>query len=439
MEDQRKGLPSFLVHPQKLEFNEILLKTASATVYETSLKKLTKHLYTYYAQEVYVLIDEYDAAIYTGYVHGYYKEIIALMKSLLGETLKDNVYLKKGVVTGILRVAKESIFSDLNNPGIFTILNFRFADRFGFTEEEVQQILTYFDLADHFEMVKTWYDGYKFGDKDHLYNPWSVINYIQNYREGFKTWWVNTSSDLLIKKHINAKNADEIRDDIHLLLQNQLIRKKVDENIIFPHLSEDSTFWSLLVFSGYLIPVKKTRKKEYLLSIPNYEVHTLFEEIVLEWLERHVKVSYKTLLALCESLVNNRLDEFEMHFQTVMQDTFSYFDIHTEAERVYQAYILGLLGMLSDDYIIKSNKESHKGRYDILLLPRNTANYGVIMEIKQMDKDSTSEAIDKKLDEALGQITKNKYYKELDAHQVKNRIEMGMVFAGKAAYVRYKT
>ena len=423
---------------EKNRFRNITTQTADDTSFENALKNLTQYLHRYYGQEVYVLIDEYDAAIHTGYVHGYYKEIIHLMKSLLGETLKDNVYLKKGVVTGILRVAKESIFSDLNNPGIFTVLNYRFADRFGFTEEEVQLLLAYFDLADHFEMVKRWYDGYQFGDKDHIYNPWSVINYIQNHREGFKTWWVNTSSDELIKKHINAKNADGIRNNINQLLQGQAIRKKIDENIIFPYLGQGSTIWSLLLFSGYLIPVKEIRRKEYLITIPNYEVRTLFEEIVLEWLERHIKVSYDTLVAMCESLVNNRLKEFEIHFKTVMQDTFSYFDIHTEAERVYQAYVLGLLGMLSDDYIIKSNRESSQGRYDILLLPRDNSHYGIVIEIKQMDKNSQQQTIDKELTEALHQIVKNKYYKELLVHQVSNRIEIAMVFVGKEVYLKHK-
>jgi len=365
-------------------FSAILSRKAGAATFGSSLKKLCEYLHRYSGEKTVVLLDEYDAPIHTGFYHDYYDEIIQLMKSLMGNTFKDNPYLHKGVITGILRIAKESIFSDFNNPGIFTILNYDFADKFGFAEEEVQLLLSDFNLSEHFPAIKEWYDGYKFGDKEHIYNPWSVINYVDKHREGFKSWWVNTSSDGLIKRQISAKNATEIRTDINNLLEGKAITKIIDENIIFSDFhNKKDLIWSLLVFSGYLNSIKTISLKRHNLVIPNKEIEFLFREIVLEWLDREVNVGFSTLLAMTKSLTTNNIPEFERHFKTVMQDTFSYFDIHTEPERVYQAYVLGLLGMLGDDYIIKSNRESGSGRYDILLLPKQ-------QEIRHRDRDQAT-------------------------------------------------
>ncbi len=420
-------------------FENILSNKADASIYESSLKKLCEYLHRYYGEKTIVLMDEYDAPIHTGFYHDYYGEIIQLMKSLMGNTFKDNPYLQKGVITGILRIAKESIFSDFNNPGIFTILNYGFADKFGFTEEEVQTLLQDFGLSDHFPAVKEWYDGYKFGDKEHIYNPWSVINYVDKHREGFKSWWMNTSSDELIKSRISAKNATVIRTDINDLLEGKAITKMIDENIVFSdfHRKKD-LIWSLLVFSGYLNSVETISLKRHSLAIPNREIKFLFREMVLEWLDTEVNVSFSTLLAMTESLTNNNIPEFERHFKTVMQDTFSYFDIHTEPERVYQAYVLGLLGMLGDDYIIKSNRESGSGRYDILLLPKQKEKYGIVIEIKQLEKGAAQQQIDETLSNALLQISKHQYYQELLSHDVGKRIEMAMVFVGKEVFLQVK-
>ena len=426
-----------LTESEQAEFQAILHKTADATTYEFCLKNLSEYLHRFYGEQVIILMDEYDAPIHTGYYHAYYEEIIALMKSLMGNTFKDNPHLHKGVITGILRIAKESIFSDLNNPGIFTILSYDFADKFGFTEAEVQQLLADFDLSAHYAKVKEWYDGYHFGESQHLYNPWSVINYVDKSREGFKTWWVNTSSDDLIKAQLTAKNATEVRNNINNLLEGKPIKKMIAENIVFSDFKRNKELiWSLLVFSGYLNPVKAPTGFAYYLSIPNYEIHTLFKKIILEWLQTEVKLSYDTLVAMVESLTNNRLQEFERHFKTIMGDTFSYFDVNTEPERVYQAYVLGLLGMLSDTYIIKSNKESGAGRYDILLLPRDITRYGIIMEIKQLDKTAGKARIQKQQQAALQQIATTQYYKELVAHKVKNRIELSLVFVGKEVFIK---
>jgi len=421
---------------ERAKFEQILSGGAGMASYEFSLRDLSEYLYRHYGEKAVILMDEYDAPIHAGYQHGYYEEAIGLMKSLMGNTFKDNEFLQKGVITGILRISRESIFSDLNNLGVYSLLGHAFADKFGFTEEETAQLLAYFNLQDSFSQVKKWYDGYQVGDKAHIYNPWSIINFIERHTEGFKPYWVNTSSDELIKNRIAAKEAENIRANIEQLIKGEAIAKNIEENIVFADFAEDrELLWSLLVFSGYLTPVKDWQDGAFDLKIPNYEIRTLFKKIVVEWLKREVKVRDNTLRLMVRSLVNNQIPEFEKHFRQLMGDTFSYFDIHTEPERVFQAYVLGLLGILGDDYIIRSNRESGSGRYDILLLPHNPSQYGVVMEIKQLKKGASEEQIRQQLREALGQITDNRYYKELLDHKVSNRIEMAMVFVGKEVYI----
>lgn len=425
-----------LAKDERDEFLAIINKKADATAYDFSLRKLCEYLHRYYGQKAIVLLDEYDAPIHTGFQYGYYDKIIELMKSLLGNTFKDNIHLQKGVITGILRIAKESIFSDFNNPGVFTILSTVFDDKFGFTTKEVQEMLAYFELENQYESIKKWYDGYHFGKVKSIYNPWSIINYIAFSQDGFKPYWVNTSSDHLIKRSITDREADDIRASIGQLVNDGTIERFIDENIIFSDFDRDKEIlWSLLVFCGYLSPVQRIEGKEYELKIPNYEIKTLFKEIIVEWFKVELKIRQATLRSMTKNLVNNRIDDFRKDFKKIMADTFSYFDINTEPERVYQAYVLGLLGMLADDYIIKSNRESGDGRYDILLLPKQNSNYGIIIEIKQLDKNAGSKRIQTELAAALNQITNNKYYKELITHQVTKRIELAMVFAGKEVHV----
>lgn len=427
-----------LTSSEKNKFKQIVYGEATPTLYYNSIKDLSDYLERYYQEKVLILMDEYDAPIHTGFYHGYYDEIIELMKSLMENTFKDNPYLYKGVITGILRIAKESIFSDLNNPGIFTILQSAFSDRFGFVKEEVQDLLAYYDLAQDFPKVETWYDGYQFGKQSGIYNPWSITNYIAQQEDGFNTFWVNTSSDDLIKTRIREKEAIEVRTSIEHLLKGESVTKYLNQNIVFSDFEEDKELlWSLLTFCGYLSPIHQVGAEEaHSLRIPNYEIRLLFKQIIIDWFKKDLKIRQTTLRNLANSLRHNRLQDFEKYFKQIMGDTFSYFNINTEPERVYQAYVLGLLGIMGDDYIIKSDRESGDGRYDILLLPKNQKDYGVIMEIKQLDKKATTAAIDKELTTALQQIHDNKYYKELKAHQITNRLELAILFVGKEVFLR---
>lgn len=422
-----------------LQFNKILNREADAVLYESGIKNLTNYLYRHSGKKTLVLLDEYDAAIHAGFYYGFYDEAISLMKSILGSTFKDNDSLYKGVITGILRVAKESVFSDMNNPGIFTILSSSFDDKFGFTEKEVKELLTYFNYEDEYPEVKAWYNGYKFGKTESMYNPWSICNYISLHDDGFKSYWGNTSSDDIIKSSITEKNNDEVRSSVEKLIKNETIIRVLNENITFSEFHEDADiFWSLLTFSGYLTPAKQLSRDEYELRIPNYEIRILFQNIILSWLRIDLKIRQTTLRKMTKALTERRFAEFEENFKKIMGDTFSYFDTHTEPERVFQAYILGLLGMLSDDYIIKSNREAGKGRYDILLSPKDKTRYGILMELKQIAKDATPKQVETNLKSALAQIQDNQYYRALEAQAIKERLEIAIVFVGKEAYLSHR-
>ncbi|MEN0051230.1 MAG: AAA family ATPase [Bacteroidota bacterium] len=421
------------------DFNKIIFRAADSVLYEAAIKQLSEYLHRQSGEKVLILLDEYDAAIHAGFYHGFYDEIIALMKSILGNTFKDNRSLYKGVITGILRISKESIFSDMNNHGIFTVLSTSFSDKFGFTEKEVKALLEYFNYGEEYPDVKAWYNGYKFGNTEEIYNPWSICNYIALHADGFKSYWGNTSSDDIIRSSITTRENTEIRADIEALIKGESITKILNANITFSDLRQDpDIFWSLLTFSGYLTPVQDFDFDTYELRIPNYEIHTLFRKIILTWFSRDLKVYQNTLRKMTTALAAGRFIEFEAAFKKIMGDTFSYFDIHTEPERVFQAYVLGLLGMLSDDYIIKSNRELGKGRYDILLIPKDRTRYGILMELKQIDKDATDDKVQASLASALQQIQDNQYYKELKAQAISEHLEIAIVFVGKEAYLRHQ-
>lgn len=426
---------------EKKEFNNILSKRADLSDFERSIKKLSEYLYRHHKQKVVILIDEYDAPIQAGYKY-FYSEVVSFMKNLMSGAFKDNASLYKGVITGILRVSKESIFSGLNNISVYSVLDDHFSSQFGFTESEVLKIVEDFNITTDFSEIKKWYDGYKFGETEDLYNPWSILNYAVEFKSGFKTFWVNTSSDSLLKDRIVERSNEATRILLLRLVNGETIEKPIEENFVFPDFDTDrELLWTLLTFSGYLTVRKKVARKDYELAIPNYEVKTVFQDIILNWLTTEVKLERDTLKNTCRHLINNRIPDFEKGFKQIIGDTFSYYDIGGEPEKVYQSYVLGLLAILGDDYVIRSNRESGDGRYDILLIPHDRERYGIVIEIKQL-KPVAKEAeldlchrINDKLQEALDQINRNQYYKELMEHNVANIIKLPIVFVGKVPYI----
>jgi len=429
---------------EKIKFDKIITETGDTVDFAVSLSELSDYLHRYHHEKVVILVDEYDTPIQASYAK-FYDEAVSFMRNLLSGAFKDNSNLYKGIITGILRVSKESIFSGLNNLSVCSILEDEFSDKFGFTEPEVRGILADFNIKTDYAEIKRWYDGYKFGETTPIYNPWSILNFVVSKNETFKTFWTNTSSNELIKNEIKKKNADNVRQEILKLINNETIVKDIEENFVFTDLdTPKEVLWTLLTFGGYLTTRNKVSRKEYELVIPNYELKTVFQDTILEWLQTDIKIIKSLLQDTTHHLLNNHVKEFELGFKQIIGDTFSYYDTAKNNEYVYQSYILGLLAIIGDDYIIKSNRESREGRYDIMLVPHDKSKNGVVIEIKSIEKQRDNENkanFQKRIHEAIqlasAQIDKNHYYKELLAHKVKiqNIIKIPIVFAGKEPFI----
>jgi hypothetical protein len=408
---------------------------AEQTAYEFALEKLSRYLKEYHQERVIILIDEYDEPIQSAYLNDYYDDIIDFMRSLLIRGLKGNPNLEKGVLTGILRVAKESIFSGLNNLVVSTLLEERYDQYFGLLESEVEQIFDYYGLKYEMKEVKDWYNGYYFG-QEVVYNPWSIISCID--RDGMlKPYWVNTSGNDLIKKLIINSESD-VKNDLELLIKEETIEKKINENIVFADIEKkSSSLWSFLLLSGYLRAKNQYRKGARLyceLDIPNTEVNYVYEEIILDWLEENI-TSYK-LNSMLEALINGDVDIFAEIFEEFVLNSMSNFDVGgNEPEKVYHTFVLGLLLNLNDDYQVVSNRESGYGRYDIMIIPNNSDKLGIILEFKKVNKhkDEDLEIGGKK---ALKQIKDKKYKQNLVSKGIDEILEIGIAFSGKKVMVK---
>ena len=425
-------------------YRQILEREAWSTDYQRSLIFLSELLYHYHNKPVIILIDEYDTPIHHGY-DKYYDQVVSFMRNFLSAGLKDNPYLYKAVITGILRVSKESIFSGLNNIAVYSILNHQFDDKFGFTEEEVKILLQYYGKQKLFAQVKRWYNGYRIGDQTNIYNPWSILNFTADTKSEFRSYWTQTSTNTLIKHEIRKQESVEIRQDIKTLLEGGTVTKDIVENFIFSDLQTDKDLlWTLMLYSGYLTFTDKLWHSTYRLRIPNYEVKTVFQETVVDWIKNELRIRKSLLDETLQALIQGRLEDFETGFRKVMQDTFSYYDTQKFNEYVFHAYLLGLLAILGDYYEIKSNRESGEGRYDILLVPREPNFKGILIEIKNTQKQADNETdeqfalrIQQLLEQGMKQIERRQYYKELLSKGLSENdiIKVVIVFAGKKPFV----
>ncbi len=406
---------------------------------ESSLCFLTSILFKHHGVKPWLLIDEYDTPIQSGYLYNYYDEIVNLMRGMFGAALKTNPYLYRSVVTGILRIAKESIFSDLNNVTVCSLLQSQYGQHFGFTEEEVHELLVQIRLEDQEAEVKKWYNGYVFGNAT-VYNPWSIVNYIND--QIFKAYWVNTSDNQLIKQQL-IKSSSEFKEQFKLLLEDKTLEKIVDEHTVFGDLKNTSrSVWSLLLMSGYLKSVSVTIDMGKIIcecAIPNLEVKILYKDIIEEWLGNGEGSEwYQNFLSY---LLSGNIEKFTEDFGKVLLRTISVHDLAHNPEAFYHGFMLGLAaGIDQSKYEIKSNRESGLGRYDIAIIPKDISKLAIILEIKSVSPPKVpvknfSKVLDSLLTreskKALEQINRNQYAVDLVHRGITNIVKIGLAFSGK--------
>ena len=420
-------------------FDKIINKVSTKAELEMSLKNLSKYLYDYYGEKIIILIDEYDTPIQHSYFSGIYDDTIAFMRNFLSNTLKDNIYLEKALLTGILRVARESIFSGLNNLDVYSILKEGYSDKFGFTEVEIEKMLNDFNIVKEKDEFKRWYNGYLFGNTV-IYNPWSTLSYLKDKNEYFMPYWVNTSENKIIKT-ILSKGSDGLKKSFEELLKGNTIETTIDENIIMADIeANENNVWSFLLLSGYLKVVDKIRKEDeiyYEVAIPNVEVKHMYNKIIKDWAsESYVSSEYNEML---KALINFDYEVFEEIFIDYVEKSLSYFDVSgEEPERVYHGFVLGMLVALNNTHYVLSNRESGYGRYDVMVIPKDITKPGIIIEFKRARKNN-KKTIEQLIEEAKTQIEDKKYETELLSRGITDIKKLVIVFKGKEVSVNNVT
>ena len=405
----------------------IIYKKASIDDLTTALKFLTKILYEKYNKKVVVLVDEYDSPLVSAYINGYYENAKDFFKTFYSLVLKDNNYLQMGVLTGIIRVIKAGIFSDLNNLRTYTILSDVYTDSYGLTEEEVEKSLKDYGIEAEISNVKDWYDGYRFGDSE-VYNPWSILNFLQD--KELRAYWVDTSGNDLINDVLKKITKDTIRA-LEKLFDGEGLRQNISGTSDLSKLLNENELWELLLFSGYLTIEEKIDQKNYILRLPNKEVKELFKDSFLEkYFGRGNKLS-----DLMEALTENRIEDYEENLQGILLTSVSYNDTKKGNEAFYHGLIMGMGLYLEGEYITKSNIESGLGRYDFLIEPKNKSKRAFIMEFKSTDSVEKLEEVSK---EALKQIEDKKYGISLKQNGIKEITYIGIAFYGKEIKISYK-
>ncbi|WP_461883796.1 AAA family ATPase [Fusicatenibacter sp.] len=408
-----------------------------------ALHYLAKFLYRYYGKKVIVLLDEYDTPIQEAYVDGYWKELTSFMRGLLNASFKTNPWMERGILTGITRVSKESVFSDLNNLEVVTTTSEKYCTAFGFTEQEVFASLEECGLAKEKHQVKRWYDGFVFGNQKDIYNPWSILNFLDKGK--YTTYWANTSSNSLIEKLLREGNR-KMKEKFEQLLQGESVWSAIEEQIVYDQLNgNEKAVWSLLLASGYLKVVSyetydsvpEGRQPQYQLALTNFEVKLMFQEMVRGWFAG-AEENYNDFI---QAFLQNDIDAMNEYMNRITRTVFRYFDAAgdtsgEEPERFYHGFVLGLLVELQNQYFLHSNRESGFGRYDVMLEPKNRNDSAYILEFKVRNRRKET-TLEETLASAKQQIQEKQYATELIARGIEeNRIHMyGFVFEGKQVLI----
>ena len=405
------------------------------------LKNMSNYLSRYYKKNAIILLDEYDTPMQEAYLNGYWEEIVSFTRNFFNSTFKTNPYLERAIMTGITRVSKESIFSDLNNLDIVTTMSQKYETSFGFTEEEVFNALDEYNLSDKKVEVKRWYDGFTFGDKCDIYNPWSIINYLDKKELG--SYWADSSSNGLVNKLVKT-GSPNLKKTMEILIEGGVIEKRIDEQIVYNQLEKrENAVWSLLLASGYLRVVKiryegDFRKRYNTLKLTNKEVEQMFEIMIEEWFDNGSNMADDFI----EAMLVGDLYAMNSYMNDIALDTFSSFDVagkeesRIRPENFYHGFVLGLCALVNDSYVT-SNRESGDGRYDIQLMPKNKHLPGILIELKA-EKDCDEKALKKLSQKALQQIESKRYDSELFSKGIHHIYKYGVAFSGKHVCVSGK-
>ena len=419
----------------KRKFEKVLYEKEDAD-YIMSLKFLADSLYKYYGEKAIILIDEYDAPIINAFDKGYYNEAVNFFQTFYSSALKTNNSLKYGILTGITRIIKEGIFSGLNNLYVNTILSRDYSEYFGLLESEVVEMLDYFDMKYKIEEVREWYNGYIFGESE-VYNPWSIVNYIKE--KEIKAYWANVSGNTLLENMLNHA-GESVYEDLKRFTDGESIEKYIsDGTTIKSLLSNDDEIWQLLLYSGYLTKDRKQKEidvtTEYTdvcnLRIPNKEIRKYFGNM---FLNRFFGTEVKTNI-LMKALEGGDIKKFEKTLGEIMINMLSHFDLDKEMEKIYQVFMIGLVGFLMGKYEIISNDESGYGRYDLAMIPIKSNEKAYLMEFKI---SKTKKGMEESAEKALKQIDEKKYDTKLKARGIKNILKIGIAFYGKEVKVVFK-
>lgn len=422
-----------LTSVERKDYDAIMDRSASQADYKNSLLFLSQLLSKHYQKRVVFLLDEYDTPIHTSFQHSYYNPLIEFLRAILGSVLKDNIYLERGVVTGITRIAKEGIFSDLNNLVVLSLLQSPASDKFGFVEEETSKLLFDYGFKDSANTIKAWYNGYRIGNMPGVYNPWSILNCL-NFNGEVRAYWGKTSANDTIKKVIREGNAD-FKKELFSLLQGESLNQIIDEGLIYPGIEQNpAAIWNLLFFTGYLTFTESKLIDSYdhcQLKIPNLEMHQVFDQLIASIMEEALGSSdIKTMLS---AMLSGDSETFGAYFQKFIINSLSYHDLsHPLPENSYHMFVLGLLMFLNTDYEIKSNRESGLGRYDIMIIPRSKEKLGVIIEFKNCDPKET---LAQGAERAIEQIKNKNYAQEQRSRNITRLIGYGIAFQGKDVFL----